>query len=42
MPTIKVRQWGKVDKEHLANLINEGKNDITDTSLPNIKQVPFQ
>ncbi len=30
MPTIKVRQWGKVDKQHLANLINEKKINITD------------
>jgi hypothetical protein len=39
MPKKATKSWGQADKDRLANLINGHQIDITDTTLPNIKQV---
>ncbi len=38
-PKAKAKQWGKVDKKHLFNLVRTGDVDITDTSYVTIEDI---
>jgi len=37
--TSKTKKLGQADKDRLTNIINKQLIDITDTTLPNIKQM---